>query len=148
LEIAYMSVVIWGQETNGLIDTLQASLRDAQYQGDLIADSSIHGLRCRLLDHRPEIEVLVLSPRDTQELMALIDLRPLMTGLRIIMLLPEDVCDTAALAHRLVPRYAASAKSDPGDVAAVLLNLIRPEKAKRPGDQPLTEGKYNQERES
>lgn len=143
-----MSVLIWGQETNGLSDKLQASLRDAQYHGDLIADSSIHGLRCRLLDHRPEIEAIILCPQSTQELMALIDLRPLMTGLRIIMLLPEDVCDTAALAHRLAPRYAASANSDPGDVAAVLLNLIRPEKAKTPGDHLLTEGKYNQERES
>lgn len=143
-----MSVLIWGQETNGLIDTLQASLRDAQYHGDLITDSSIHGLRCRLLDHRPEIEALVLCPRSTQELMALIDLRPLMTGLRIIMLLPEDVCDTAVLAHRLVPRYAASARSDPGDVAAVLLNLICPESVKERGHRLVFEENTNQERES
>jgi hypothetical protein len=143
-----MSIVIWGRETNGLSEKLEAFLREAHYPGSLIADSSIQGLRDFLLDHRPEIEAIILCPQSTRELMALIELRPLLTGLRIMMLLPDDVCNTAALAHRLAPRYAASAKSNPDDMAAVLLNLIRPEALKTPGDHSLIEGTFNQERNS
>jgi len=119
-----MSLLLWGRETNGLRDRLQESLRTIQCSTELMTDMSIHGLRRRLLDCRPEIEALVLCPQSTQELMALIELRPLLAGLRLIVLLPDDA-ETIALAHRLRPRYVAAADSAACDLAAVLLNLLR-----------------------
>lgn len=126
-----MSVVIWGSETSSLKKHLEHSLEQAGCGSELIVETTMDALRSRLLNHRPEIEALILSPRTAQELTALIELRPLLAGLRVLVLLPENTCDTVTLAHLLMPRYAAPASGDPNDLAAVLLNMLRHEASAR-----------------
>lgn len=126
-----MSVVLWGSDTSHLKKHLEHALEQAGCGRELIVETTMDALRARLVSHRPEIEALILCPRSAQEMTAMIELRPLLAGLRVLVLLPENTCDNVTLAHLLAPRYAAPANGDPNDLAAVLLNMLRHEASAR-----------------
>ena len=119
-----MSVLLWGRHNETLIESIRESLRGAQCDNSLMVEDSVAVLRRRLLANRLDIEAVVLSPESAEDLEALVELRALLWGLRLILVLPDNGADSAALAHKLTPRFAAPADSEPGDVAEVLVNLL------------------------
>ncbi|MFP4503004.1 MAG: hypothetical protein ACLFTT_18575 [Candidatus Hydrogenedentota bacterium] len=121
-----MSVLLWGRESKTLKKRFQRALSPVHAQKLRVIESTLETLRLKVLAERPHIEVLVLAPRSVQELEALAGLRPLLAGLRLILVLPEDgnSCNTV-LAHQLTPRYAAPPGSDPDYLTAVLANLLQ-----------------------
>jgi len=119
-----MSVLLWGRSNESLADNIRESLRGAHRHNDLMVEDSLAVLRRRLLANRLDIEAVVLSPGSAEDLEALVELRALLWGLRLILLLPDNGAESSALAHKLTPRFAAPANSDPGDLAEVLVNLL------------------------
>lgn len=122
-----MSVLLWGRKNETLVENIQQSLRGAHCHNHLMAENSLAMLRRRLLANRLDIEAVVLSPESAEDLEELVELRALLWGLRLILVLPDNGAESAALAHQLTPRFAAPADSNPEDLAAVLMNLLHKE---------------------
>ncbi len=127
-----MSVLVWGHESKTLKKRFQSALSPVQAQKLRVIEYTLETLRLKVLAERPHIEVLVLAPRSVQELEALAGLRPLLAGLRLILVLPEDGNGRkTVLAHQLTPRYVAPPGSDPDYLTAVLANLLQQEADKQ-----------------
>jgi hypothetical protein len=83
--------------------------------GDLI-----QGLRRPLAD--PPIGVFLFE--DQKDIEALLDVKPLASKVRSILIVPDREPETVALAHQLRPRFLAYADSDLSQVLAVLQKML------------------------
>jgi hypothetical protein len=75
--------------------------------------------------HEPYIyeDVVLLSPASKEELSRLLVLQDLLSGMRIILVLPDRDDETVAMGHRLRPRMVSYNDGDYLDVAAVLTRM-------------------------
>lgn len=93
--------------------------------GTLEIVGSIDDLVARF--HRPHDDVVaaVLLPQDRQRILLIEALRRHFDDTRLILVLPDKDELTLAAAHRLRPRFLTYANADPGEVAAVLMKMLR-----------------------
>ena len=68
-------------------------------------------------------DVILLSPASKEELLRLLALQDLLSGMRIILVLPDRDEETVSMGHRLRPRMVSYNDSDYLDVAAVLTRM-------------------------
>jgi hypothetical protein len=68
-------------------------------------------------------DVVLLAPASKEELSHLLDLQDLLSGTRIVLVLPDRDEETVAMGHRLRPRMVSYNDSDYLDVAAVLTRM-------------------------
>jgi hypothetical protein len=81
-------------------------------------------LRLALQRVFPDPPVLVVMTRSQEELREIAAAEEMTADHRLVLIVPDDTPETAALAHRLHPRYLSSDRRDAAAVAAVLRRLL------------------------
>ncbi len=84
---------------------------------------SPESLRTRLLRPKRDVLAVVLCPADEADLSSLLDLRDLMTEVRVIVVLPSWDPDLVMKGHSLRPRLVTSRNWAPAEVPAVLRKM-------------------------
>lgn len=69
-------------------------------------------------------DVMILIPRDRQELEGLLKMKELLQDFRLILILPDDDEETVARGHLLMPRFVSFINSDMDEVIRVLGRMI------------------------
>ena len=107
---------------------------DAEYTrnvfGNMITDAQLE--YCHTIDElsqwlrRPSYEcfVAVLIAADKDELLNLLNLKDLLSYVKLILIVPDQDDDTLTNAHKLRPRFISFSKSDFSDAALVLAKMI------------------------
>ena len=80
-------------------------------------------LRLRSTGDQPVVAT-VLMPPSASDLPACINLIPLLSGLKILLVLPDHVAETIAQGHRLRPSLVTFSDGDSSRVCAVLGKLV------------------------
>ena len=70
----------------------------------------------------PSIALLVAPDRET--LRRLVEMQELLSGMKIVLIVPDRDAHTLALGHRLRPRYVGFFDSNPTEIHAVLARLL------------------------
>ncbi len=83
----------------------------------------LEGLGKKLHEPYNYKDVVLLAPASKDELSHLLDMQDLLSGMRIILVLPDRDDETVAMGHRLRPRMVSYNDSDYLDVAAVLTRM-------------------------
>jgi hypothetical protein len=87
--------------------------------------SSLDALALRLRTPGDQLVVAaVLMPPESSDLQACASLIPLLSGLKVLLVLPDHYAETIALGHRLRPSLVTFSDGDPAKVCAVLGKLI------------------------
>ncbi len=85
---------------------------------------TIDDLASRLKQPVLGLRVAILFAMSSGELDALIEIRDLLEGVKVVLILPDTEPDTVARAHRLHPRFISDRQSDFVDVAAVVNRIF------------------------
>lgn len=102
---------------------LQNALGPVVAGGRLEVYSDIGGFEARM--HRPKTPpaLAIIWDPAREVLLALEAMRDLLTGLRILLVLPDGGAETVALAHRLRPAYVSYVDEGIAEIVAVLGRL-------------------------
>lgn len=73
-------------------------------------------------EYRPQVGLFALESRE--ELLGLIAMRKLLGDLPLVLIIPDQLAETIALAHRLRPRFVAARGQDLAEVALVLEKML------------------------
>ncbi len=84
----------------------------------------VEGLRRRLLPGRRGLRAVVILAVTKQDLLAVMPLRDLLLGFRVIIVLPDSDDVTLAMGWGIWPRFVSYADSDFHDVAGVLGKIV------------------------
>lgn len=71
---------------------------------------------------KPDVAVLYAATK--RDLLEILSIRELLSGLRIILILPDGESETVAAGHKLRPRYLGYADDDLEETAAVLRRML------------------------
>lgn len=98
---------------------------EQQIQGEAVERyTTLPGLveRLRRFGKTPLLAVLVTG--SLQELSAFVSIRHLLSGMRLILVLPDHSAETVSVGHRLHPRFVSFADSRGNEIAAVAARML------------------------
>lgn len=101
----------------------EASLRPVVEEGRLETFMDMGAFEARLRGPKIPPALGVVWDPCPEQLRALETRRDLFSGVRLLLVLPDDAAETVALAHRLRPAYIAYVDEGGADVLAVLERL-------------------------
>ncbi len=120
-----MSILYWGRGFERFKASLKAQRPGKRFPGHVYSKTNLDDLSSELTMHGDELQVVVLAPASQQELDALLKLAPILSGMSVVILLPNDNSKMTETAHRLHPRFVTSDGQPLADVAEVVLNVVR-----------------------
>lgn len=82
-------------------------------------------LKKRLLGPKADISSAVLMVTSTREMEAIMPLQPLLEGVPVLLVLPDNDRDTIAMGHRFSPRLLTYRDGDLSDVAQVATMILK-----------------------
>ena len=94
----------------------------SEYKGDFCR--TIDTLSLKLRKSLGDLTIAVLLAESQEELLDILSIRDLLSGVRIILILPDRNEDTIRKGHSLYPRFLSYADGDFKDVAAVLAKML------------------------
>lgn len=103
---------------------LMAALERRVPRGSLKTYRNLDSLRRRLLPGGSNAPTLVILAATKQDLLAVVPLREMLLGLRLIMVLPDSDDLTLAMGWAMWPRFVSYADGDFQDVAGVLSKIV------------------------
>ena len=115
-----MSLLFYSPQSNGPGERIRERLERAFQAEGIEICRSVEALskRLRVPKRLPGAAVAVLCNR--QDLLDILAVEELLSGLNTILILPDDDADTLAKAHRMRPRFLAYSYTDPEIVVSVL----------------------------
>lgn len=100
--------------------------------------SSHEDLIHRLCLPKDPMTLVILGGASRADLIALTALRPMLRGIRVVLVLKENSEETLALGHTYLPRLILNGEDDLSELAAMLINLSCGAASQRTG--PSREG--------
>lgn len=119
-----MSVLLYARTIRGAGKRLRDKMDEVVAGEGNEIFQSIDDLSDKLREPRNHSTLAVLLALSQKELMKIISLRPLLSGVQVIMILPDRRKQTIARGHTLGPRFLSYVDSDFCDVGAVLKKMI------------------------
>ncbi len=116
-------IILCSPQMNRSTQKLLLSLFEAVMDAPLELYRQIHLLKHRLLGPKNDVSSAVLMVASGEELEAFMPLKPLLEGIPVILILPDNRVETIALAHRFAPRFLALSGDDLNDVTRVVINI-------------------------
>lgn len=120
-----MSVVVYSGERPADIQQIESVVEKVAPEHRVSVCRDLHALRRSLYGSREHLRIAILNVADRKELEGLVLLREMLSGLRIVLIVPDQDQTTLSLAHRLQPRFLARADGDWDEIRMVLGKLIR-----------------------
>lgn len=118
-----MKIVIYAHPFDGAARNILNSLRDRYDGPGSVYLPALENVEAYLKQPSHIDNLLVLIPKDRQELDALISIGELMRDTRLILVLPEDNPGVNERSHILRPRFVTYTDCDPAQLVQVINRL-------------------------
>ncbi len=115
-----MNIILYSRPGDPAGSRLQTLLETQTTGVTLEVYRTLDTLSERLHQPTPDVKAAVLVAARQEDLLILMTLRPLLDGLRTILILPDRQANTVALGHQLRPRFLSDVDSHFLDVIAVI----------------------------
>ncbi|HME46394.1 MAG TPA: hypothetical protein VKF36_25145 [Syntrophorhabdales bacterium] len=117
-------IALFSPSRNDTEKRLMATLERRVPRGSLKTYRDPDSLRRRLLPGGSSAPTLVILAATKQDLLAVVPLREMLLGFRVIMVLPDSDDLTLAMGWGMWPRFVSYADGDFQDVAGVLSKIV------------------------
>jgi hypothetical protein len=137
-----MSLLFFSTVSDGLAQDVGEAVGAVIHPDPLVVYRSIETLSRRLRQPLCDVRIAVVRLSSTKELLDIIALGDRLADIATVLILPDASPDTAAMAHRIRPRFVAYPDSDPGVIASVLAKMQKAHSEQPPQDRerPLRRG--------
>ncbi len=119
-----MNIILYSRPGDPAGSRLQALIETQTAGVTLEVYRTLDTLSERLHQPTPDVKAAVLVAAHQEDLLILMTLRPLLDGLRTILILPDRKANTVALGHQLRPRFLSDVDSHFLDVIAVINRMV------------------------
>lgn len=117
-------IVLYAQKGNQRGNDLTKMITSLILKENMEIFDTISGLSSRLRKPQCESAIVILLVSDGEDLERIINIRPFLGNVRIILVLPDDHADTVRIGHSLHPRYISFKDGPLTDVVSVLAKMI------------------------
>ncbi len=119
-----MNILFYSSIKTGVGKNVQKTI-EAKVSPDQIERCvSVEEISSRLRQPLGDLRIAILHVKSKEELFEIDSIKFLLSGIRIILILPDRDKDTIASGHKLFPRFVSYADSDFKDVGDVLKNML------------------------
>lgn len=115
-----MRLLCYAKETDDVVAKLLGTVLSQVSVQNLELYQSLAGLKQRLLEPTFEQGLTVLVATTRKELNRLLAIRDILSGFRIILVLPDHENETLSQGHRLSPHFISYIDGDFSDLVTVL----------------------------
>ncbi len=119
-----MKIALYEHTKDNLGNQIQAIIENLLARRDTIRHSTIETLLQALKQPMNGVEIAVLLPSTSSELLTLNAENHLFDNIRLILILPDKKEETINLGLKLYPRYFSFADDDPGLMKGILTKMI------------------------
>jgi hypothetical protein len=138
-----MSLLFFSAVSDSLAQDIGEAIAAAIYPDPLVVYRSIDSLSRRLRQPLCDVRIVVVRLSSPQELLDIVALGERLTDLSTVLILPDASPGTAAMAHRIRPRFVAYPDTEPGVIGAVLAKMRKTCPVQAPQEQGLSRCRYS-----
>ncbi len=118
-----MNIIFFSSATNEHDERLERVIKLFFSERRIEKYQDLEALGKKLQEPNNYKDVVLLSPASREELSRILVMKDLLSGMRIILVLPDRDDQTVAMGHSLRPRMVSYIDGDHLDVAAVLTRM-------------------------
>ncbi len=120
-----MQLLFYASRNDESENRLDTAIRSVAPGGTIERFVTLQNFRDRLRSIVEPDSIMVLAAVDRGELLAMQAFRDMLTGIFIILVLPDRQESTIQLAHLLRPRFLSQTKDDFKDLSQIVAKMIR-----------------------
>lgn len=119
-----MNVLFWKSNDNGASQALLSEIKNDMTEANLEILEGMDDLVQRLRRFGRHDIIAVLWINTKEELLDMLPIKDLLTGIRSILIVPDPNDETISRGHELMPRFVAFKDSNHQEITAILNKMI------------------------
>jgi hypothetical protein len=119
-----MKILFYITQSDPVAEQLQNVIETFSWKDQLDMCRTLESLKHRLCRPSNDLDIVVLTAVNEEELLQIHSLSDLLSDLRIVLILPDRKPGTVSKAHALAPRFLTYIDSDLEEVKSVLSKML------------------------
>ena len=125
-----MKILFYITQSNPVAEQLQNVIETFSWKDHLDICRTLESLKRRLCQPSNDLDIVVLTASDEEELLQIYSLGDLLSDLRIVLILPNRKPGTISKAHALMPRFLTYIDNDLEELKSVLSKMLENQNSK------------------